>query len=415
MRSAALIITVSLAVATCSAPADWPQFLGPTRSGVASPGQNLARSWPDGGPEVLWTLDLGPGFGGAAVRDGKVYLLDRVGNEQDALRCLEFATGREVWRFAYEAPGKLGYNGSRSTPTVDDKYIYTVGPFGHFHCVDRATHKPVWTKNLMTDFAGKRPHWGYSQSPLLYKNAVIVVPGSKTASLAAYDKVTGKPLWQSGPMGAPSYASLALMTVDGVDQIVVFTDGGARIAAVEAATGKRLWTYRGWKCNIPIPSPTVLSDGRLFVTGGYKAGSAMLKVARKGDGFAVTELFRLDDLGSLLHNALLYKDHLYVNCNTKRTNDGLVCVSLDGKVKWKTNRSPNMERGNLLLADGLILMMDGKTGVLRLIEPDPAGFKELGQTQVLSRRPIWAPMSLSGGKLLCRDQGQMKCLNLSAR
>jgi len=415
VQRASSIAIVIVLLAASAAPAEWPQFLGPTRSGVAKSGKPLARSWPEGGPKVLWTVKLGPGFGGPAVRDGKIYILDHIGEEQDVLRCLDMAKGTELWRFAYDAPGKLGYNGSRSTPTVDRKYIFTIGPFGHVYCFDRATHKPLWSKNLQTDFAGKMAPWGYAHSALLYKDAVILFPGGKTVGVVALDKATGKELWRSRPIGSSAYPSPTLLTADGVDQIVVYTFRGARVAGIDAANGKVLWSYRKWKCNCPVPGPTIIGDGRIFLTGGYKAGSVMLKIQRKDDGkFAATELFKTDDLGSLLHNAVLYKDHLYVNCNTKRTNDGLVCIDLAGNVKWKTERSPNMERGNLIIADGLIYIMDGRTGVLRLVQADPAGYKELAQAKILKHRPIWAPMALTDGKLLCRDQQQLKCLDVSA-
>ncbi len=415
MRGVLLIAMVTVLAAASAALADWPQFMGSERNGMAKAGEKLARSWPEGGPKEVWSVKLGAGFGGPAVSDGKGYILDRIGNKQDVLRCLDLAKGEELWRYAYDAEGKLGYDGSRSTPAVDARYVFTIGAFGDVHCFDKTTHKPVWKVNIPKEFATKRPNWGYAQSPLLYKNTVIIFAGSKKVGLVAYNKATGKELWRSDPIGPPAYATPALMTVGGVDQLVVLPDGGARMAGIDAATGKILWTYRKWKCNIPIPTPTIIGGGRFFVTGGYGSTNMMLKVDRAGEKWTVSQEFTIPKLGSLLHSALLYKGYLYANCNTKRTADGLVCIDLAGNVKWKTNQVPNMERGNLIGADGLIYIMDGVRGVLRLVEPDPSGFKELAQAKVLRKGPIWAPMALTDGRLLCRDQLRLKCLDVSGK
>ena len=131
--------------------ADWPQYAGPNRNAVSEE-KGLLRSWPESGPAVLWTLPLGEGFGGPAIRDSQVFILDRTGADKsatDVLRCLELATGKELWSYSYAAPGKTGFNGSRAVPAVTEKYVYSVGPFGHFICLDRATHKVLWETNII--------------------------------------------------------------------------------------------------------------------------------------------------------------------------------------------------------------------------------------------------------------------------
>ncbi len=398
---------------------DWPQFLGPDRNGQSKE-TGLARKWPDGGPKVLWTVDLGEGFGGASVADAKVYVLDRVASTKDVLRCLDFATGKELWTFEYNAPGKFSYNGSRSTPTVDDKYVFIVGAMGDFHCVSKTTHKAVWKKHLLKDFDGKRPAWVVSQSPLLYKDMVIAAPQGKKGAIAAFDKVSGELKWKSGPLGGLSYASPMLTTIDGVAQVIMLTDKGP-VSGIDADTGEILWTYRGWKWGIPITSPLSIGDGRIFITGEYGAGSAMIKVEKKDGKFTVKELYKTSAIGAQCHQPLLYKGHLYVNSNGNRRRDGLLCSDLDGNVKWKTGRNPNFERGNLILADDLIFMMDGRAATLYLMEPSPEGYNQLDKAKLLEGKGgrrgavAWGPMALSGGKLILRDQRQMKCVDVRAK
>src|SRR5512146_3201785 len=140
----ALFLTASVA---CALAADWPGYLGPRRDGT-SPEKGLLRTWPKEGPKVLWTAPVGIGYGGPAVSGGKVYLLDRDDKVGDNLRCLDLSTGKELWNFAYDAPGRVDHPGSRSTPTVDGENVYTCGLQGDLYCINTNTHKPVWNKNI---------------------------------------------------------------------------------------------------------------------------------------------------------------------------------------------------------------------------------------------------------------------------
>src|SRR4030042_3308532 len=131
-----LIIATTCMIAACAIhlnAQDWPQFLGPERNGT-SPEKGILRSWPETGPEVLWTADLGPGFGGPVIKDGKAYLLDRDDKYGDYMRCFDMETGKELWKYGYEAPGSVEFPGSRSVPAVDDKYVYSCGHNGDLYC-----------------------------------------------------------------------------------------------------------------------------------------------------------------------------------------------------------------------------------------------------------------------------------------
>lgn len=414
MRGAVCVLVVCWLFCTSAVlGADWPQYMGPHRNGTA-PDEKLAESWPAGGPETLWTAKVGPGFGGPSIHDGKVYLLDREGEARDVLRCSDFLTGKEEWAFAYDAPGKFEYDGSRSTPTVDDTHVFIIGPFGHIHCVDKATHKPVWAAHLIDDYGGKLPNWGSSQSPLLHDELVIIAPLSPDVGVVALEKATGKLRWKSEAFGGLRFASPYITTLDGVRQVIMSSK--SETAGVDLATGKILWRYAGYNCAIPVSEPAHVSDGRFFKTGGYNAGSVMFHVQRLGDTYAVKEIFRLGQLGAQVHLPLVYEDHIYVQCNTNDKQDGLVCIGLDGTVKWKTERSPNFDRGGMVLAQGgRLLAMDGATGILRLIRLDSAEYGELASAKVLDGKQIWAPMALADGKLICRDQKQMKCLVVGAK
>ena len=405
---------VLAAVGATALAADWPQFHGPRRDNTSAE-TNLPRSFPAGGPKVLWTVKVGAGYGGGAIQGGKVYLLDRPDRRNDLLRCLDLETGKEEWTYSYAAPGRVSHDGSRSTPAVDGKFVFTVGGFGHVHCISKATKEPVWKKHLLRDYGGGRlPRWGVSQSPLLYKDWVIVAPQGRDVGVVALERATGKEAWRSESFGKMDYVSPIVTTIAGVEQVVMVNAGGA--VGIDAANGKLLWRYGGWRCRIPIPNVTPVGDGRLFVVGGYNGGCAMIKVAKTDDGLAATELWKNGNCNSQMNTAVLHEGRLYANSNSNSDRDGMVCMDLDGKVLWRTEREPNFERGHMLFADGMIFIIDGRAGSLHLVEPSPEGFKQLAQADgLLGGREIWGPLALSGGKLIIRDQSKMLCLDLRAK
>ncbi|MBI2433499.1 MAG: PQQ-binding-like beta-propeller repeat protein [Candidatus Hydrogenedentes bacterium] len=397
---------------------DWPQHLGPNRNGHSGE-TGLAKSWPETGPKALWTFPLGIGFAGPAIRDGEVYLLDRVNDEKDVLRCFALDTGQELWNFESPAPGKISHNGSRTVPTVDETHIYTVGMLGKFYALSRTTHQAVWQKDLAAEYPPVDGlTWGYAQSPSLYKNLVIVAPQNESAFVVAFDKETGDVVWKTGGVGVAGYSTPVIHPLVGMDQVVMVSGGpSGGVMGLSVEEGRQLWRYEGWHCKYPIPHATLLPEDRLFITGEYGAGSALIQIKRDGDAFTVTELALLPDVESQIHPPLLIKDHLYLNCNGNRRNDGMACLDLEGKVLWKTKDTPGapmFERGGLIFADGMILNFDGKTGILHLIDPSPDGYKELARAQIFDSREMWSPMALSGGKLVLRSQNELKCLDLKA-
>jgi outer membrane protein assembly factor BamB len=402
------VFATLMVISAAALAGDWPQFMGPNRDGTA-PGETLATSWPDGGPKVLWAVGVGRGFAGPAILDGRVFLLDRPDNDRDVLRVLDLKTGRELWKYAYAARGRLSYNGSRSTPAVDAERAVTVGPFGEIHCISRKTHRPMWSKHFQKDYGAKRPRWGHAQSALIDGDQVIFAPLSRDVGVVAVDKNTGKELWRSKPFGKQDYQSPHIRTIAGRRMLIMSSHD--KTVGLDPKTGSALWEYAGWRCNIPIAGAAHVGDGLFFISGGYGAGTVLIEVKPKGDAFAVRERFRIRKKGSHIHLPFRIGDHLYAQFNTKRDKDGLTCLDLNGRIKWQTGRSPNFDWGGMILADGgLMLAMDGNDGRLRLVKPDPVGYRELASAKVLSGKVIWGPMALSSGLLVCRDQKQMKCV-----
>jgi len=455
----ALNAIVLMLVASSSLASDWPQYLGPNRNST-SPEKGILRSWPEGGPKVLWTVTVGRGFGGPVVKDGKVYLLDRVPEKADHLRCFDLATGKELWKFAYDAPGAVMFPGSRSVPTVDGDRVYSCGHNGDFYCIDVNTHKPVWHKNIWTDFGGTAadgstggqprqprtrneniavfPVWAITQNPLIYNDLVVVASQAPEAGVVAYEKLTGKVRWKTPSLGLVGYVSPAVVKIDGKDQLVMITpstnpfrrstDVGfeyGNVVGIHPLSGEILWKYSEWKCHVSVSSAVDAGDNKVLVVGGYELGAVMIKVEKKADGsYGATELFKTEEFGDQTKPPILHNGYFYAQFGTNSRRDGMACMSMDGKIMWKTKRSPDFNKGSMIFVDGLILSTDGSTK-LYLIEPDPKAFRQIASAELFAvsggtggrRRGMfgsqnWAPLALADGNLLVRDQSRLKCVKV---
>ena len=433
-----ILFTLALVAATATAMAqDWPQFLGPTADSK-SPQKNLLREWPSEGPEVKWTVDVGGGYGGPVVRDGRVYLLDRNPEKEiEIMRCMDLSSGKKIWSYSYPSQGEVMFPGSRSVPTLDGNYVYSCGHNGDLYCIDITTGKPVWNKNIHTTYGGEQlPTWAISQIPTVYGDLVYVVAQTKTTGLVALNKKTGVEVWKTGPLGEITYASPSVVKVSGENHISIVISstnpfqsrGGerqlGRVIGYEPKTGKELWSYNNWDCHISCSPVTEAGDNKFLVVGGYERGASMFQVIKGADGkFSTKELFTTLEFGDQTKPALLHNGYFYAMYGTNSRRDGLCCMDMEGKVLWKTKRAPNFDKGSMILADGLILATDG-ADTLYLIEPSPEGYKPISTAPLLAGgegvaqqggrfvNGNWAPLALADGMLLIRNHNVMKCVKV---
>jgi len=419
-----LLLTV---VFTCSASAQWHQYLGPNADNTSNE-TGLLESWPKAGPPELWRIAVGPGFGGAAIDKGEVYILDREQSEADVLRVLDLKTGKEIWRYRYDAPGRVGYEGSRCTPSVTDTHVFTTGEFGHLYAFDRAKRAVAWTVALMEKYAGPdggdELSWGYGMNPLLVDDLVVVAcPSKSSPGLVAFKQATGEVAWESEVFGdANMYNSPHLRTIAGVTGICIRTV--KNFYFIDPKTGATLFKHPCYtEGRIPIPPVTTMPGGdRVFVTQGYGMGSVMLSVTRDAKGeFSVEEIYRTIE-GSQIHPPIVIGDHIYINHTendtskgAKRKFAGLACVDpKDGKVLWNTGEKPFIGRGGTLYVEGRLIMQDAEGGLVYLVEPKTEGFKPISSFKATDtkEKKAWAPLALGDGLLIVRDQDEMACFNL---
>jgi outer membrane protein assembly factor BamB len=236
----------------------------------------------------------------------------------------------------------------------------------------------------------------------------------------AYNKLTGEVKWKTDPLaGSTGYVTPSVVKVGGEDHLVMTTAAqgfgrsasGGSVNGLDPLSGKLLWTYNGWQCIIPVPHAVDAGQSRILITSGYNAGSTMLKVEKKADGYAVTELFKVLEFGAHTQPPILYKDTFYAQYSTNERRDGLVAMSIDGKVLWNTGTNPAFVRGGMILVDGVLLATDGSTK-LYVIDPDPAGFKPLAVAELMGAGNNWAPLALVDGKLFIRDQKNLKVVQV---
>jgi outer membrane protein assembly factor BamB len=393
-------------------PGAWPQWRGPNRDGASAEAAALKRTWQSSEPHELWAVDVGEGYAGAAVLNGRVYVMDYDRDKrQDALRCLSLGDGREIWRYAYPVAVKRNHGMTRSVPAVTDKLVVAMGPKCHVVCLNPATGELRWGLDLVRQYGATVPPWYAGQCPLVESGVVILAPGGKDALLLAVDGETGKELWRTpNPHGwKMTHSSVMPMDFGGQRMYVYCANNG--VIGVSAKDGSILWETTAWKISIAtVPSPLILEGGRIFLTGGYNAGSLMLQLQADNGRFAAKPLFKLEPetFGATQHTPVLHDGHIY----GVRADGKFVCLGLDGKVVWTSDSGQQFGLGSFILADGMFFAMND-AGLLRLIEATPEKYILCGQAQILKGRESWGPLALAGGRLIARDLTRMVCLDVA--
>lgn len=411
------LLFVVCAAATVAA-VDWPQWRGPNRDNQSTE-TGLYRTWPAGGPRVLWKTPVAEGYAGVAIKAGRLYLNDYdIAKKEHVTRCLSMADGKEIWRWSYAVDIRPNHGITRTVPTVTDRMVFVLDPKCRFHAFDIKTGKLAWQKNLVQDYKATIPGWYAGQNPLLDGDRVVLATGGDALAVA-FDQATGKEVWRSPNPGKDvmSHSSLMTTTIGGVKQCLYMTPN--KIVGIAAADGQILWTIPFATKMAAVPSPLSIGDGRVFITSGYEAGSMMIQVEKGAAGFAVKKLYSLTSaqFNSEVHTPILFRNHLFAVGS--KTRGRFMCVTLDGKVVWESpvgSSDPGGPRtfglGGFLLADGMFFLVDGDSGMLRLIEASTTGYKELASAQVLSGEDVWGPLALSDRRLVLRDMSQLVCLQV---
>jgi len=313
-----LILLMSFLVVSTALPLvadDWPQWRGPQRDGVSKE-TGLLKEWPKGGPKVSWKVtDIGSGYSTPAVVAERLYLLGNEGTDNEFVEALSVRDGKRIWSTRLGKVGhptqKPNFPAARSTPTVEGEFLYALGSDGDVACLEKATGKIRWQKNLRTDFGGKHGEWAYSESPLIDGDALVCTPGGSDATLLALNKKSGEVIWKCPlPEGdEAAYASAIVVESAGVKQYVQLLQKG--LVGVEAKTGKFLWRYgkpvSRYGANIPTP---LASDGYIYcAAAGTGGGAVKLKV--KAGGVEPEQIYFEPKLPTAIGGAVKVGNYFY--------------------------------------------------------------------------------------------------------
>ncbi len=390
----------------------WPQFRGPQRDGASHEPLRINRDWAAAPPRALWTVEVGEGYAGPVIAQGRVYLMDYDrGQQRDALRCLSFADGREIWRYSYPVAVKRNHGMSRTVPALASNSVVAIGPKCHVLCADAIRGELRWSFDLPRQFGTVVPPWYAGQCPLIEDDKVLLAPAGKNDLLIAVSLATGDILWRTpNPRGWKMTHSSIMPMQLGERRFYVYCGSGG-VAAVNAADGALLWDSTEWRISIAtVPSPLPLADGRLFLTGGYNAGSLMLQFTEADGQLTAKPLFRLtaEQFGATQHTPVVHQQHLFGT----RADGEFVCLGLDGQVVWTSGPRTNFGLGPWLLAGDVIFVLND-TGRLTLVAASTHEYQELGSLDVLQGHDAWGPMALADGRLLLRDLTKLVCLEVS--
>jgi len=393
----------SIVPAVVKTSAEWPGFRGPDRDGIAR-GARIETNWSLSPPVQLWRRPIGPGWSSFAVSGDLLYTQEQRGDDE-VVACYKMTTGEPVWRHAdatrfWESNAGAG---PRATPTLSNGRVYTFGATGILNALNAGDGAVLWSRNVATDSKTKVPGWGFSSSPLVIEDVVIV---AAAGTLVAYDLATGNSRW-FGPAHGGSYSSPHRLAVDGITQVLLLSGAGA--TSVTPSNGALLWEH-AWPGST-IVQPALIGNGDVLVsTGGGSGGlgTRRLALTHGPEGWTVRERWTSMGLRPYFNDFVVHKSYAF-------GFDGsiLACIRLeDGVRKWKGGRYGNGQL--ILLPDQDLLLVLSEAGELALVGATSEEFRELGRFSAIQGK-TWNHPVLIGGVCLVRNSQEMAAFRLSPR
>jgi outer membrane protein assembly factor BamB len=393
--------------------ADWPQFGGPTRDFTATQqlgDVRVADTWPEDGPRRLWSRPLGDAYAGIVAADGCLYTMFRSDGEEHAV-ALAADDGRTLWDQHAPAPYLEGTNveengpGPHATPAIAGERLVTVGVTGAVHCLDRRDGAVVWQRSLADEFGGTRLFRGYSASPLVWQDTVVLPVGGAGHAVVALRLADGAVAWQRHDFDVSHVAPL-LIRVDGQAQLVVV--GSHVVFGLDPASGELLWQHEHPMSGDHVATMPIW-DGqrRLFFSGAYGEGSRALELVRQGERTAVEELWHNPRMRVHHSNVVHSGDYVY-GPSGDFTAILLSCLNVaTGEVAWQDRRIGRASC--LLVGDRLLLLQED--GQLFLAASSPEGLEIKAQCRLFDAR-AWTAPTLVGNQLYVRNRTDVMAYEL---
>jgi outer membrane protein assembly factor BamB len=381
----------------------WTDFRGPHRDGRYDQAP-IRADWPAAGLPLVWRQPIGGGYASFVIADGRAFTIEQR-RHQEVATAYDIETGRELWATGWNAEFQesMGGDGPRATPTWHEGRVYALGAAGELACLDAATGKLVWSRNILADNHAENLTWGMADSPLIVDDKVIVLPGGSSGqSVVAYHKLTGEPVWKALD-DKQSYTSPMLVTLAGKRQILVVS--ARRVMGLTVENGSVLWEYP-WVTEYEINSaqPLAIGGNRVFVSAGYDHGAAMIEVTGTGDKFQAKQIWANKRMKNKFSGSVLFEGNIY-----GLDESILACINAEtGELKWKGGR---YGYGQALLAGGGLIVTT-ETGDVVLVKATPESHRELARFRAVSGK-TWNNPAISDGKLLVRNTTEMACFRIS--
>jgi outer membrane protein assembly factor BamB len=404
LLSVAAALTISASVAA----GDWPQILGPQRSGVAA-GEHLADKWPSAGPKVLWRFSLGAGYAGAAVAGNRVVVFHR-SEGKERLQGLDAVSGRSLWKADFPATYRGGIDpdtGPRCVPLISDDNVFAFGAAGDLYAVNLADGKTLWTRALYADYGGDEGYFGAGSTPVIAGSQLLVNVGGRGAGIVALNPATGKTLWQATNEAA-SYSAPTVVDVNRNPKAIFLTRLNCVLVDPAQQKVTTLFPFGQRGPTVNAATPLVFGD-RLFVTASYGIGAMLASF----DGQAAKKIWASDDAMSSQYATPVYRDG-YLYGIHGREDVGVAelrCIeAATGKVQWSKS---GYGVAHLILA-GSRLLIQKVDGHLALAAASPQAYRELASARITDA-PTRALPALSNGRLFVRagsGGGEVICLEV---
>jgi outer membrane protein assembly factor BamB len=400
---------------------NWPGFRGPLRDGISTD-TGLLTSWPAGGPPKVFTATgLGNGYSSVSVAGGRIFTVgDR--REGQFVIALEEATGKQLWATRVGNRNDDGERGgTRTTPSVEGDLLWVVDTDGDVVCLETATGKERWRKNMPRDFGGRMmSSWAFSESPLIDGDRVVVTPGGPKAAMVAMEKTTGKEIWRasvmpklgnSGNDGA-GYSSIVISNGGGVKQYVQMMGRG--LASFRASDGWFMWGFNRVANGIANITMPVVKDNYVFGSTGYDTGSVLMELSPGGEGRVTAKEKYFLDPGVLQnhHGGFVLLDGVLYGGHGQNNGFPIALDLASGKMLWGRARGAGNGSAAVTAADGM-LYFRYESGVMALIEANPKAYTLKSSFQIPNvTMPSWSYPVITGGRLYLREQDALHVYNV---
>ena len=398
---------------------DWSQWRGPNRDGISKE-TGLQLDWTAKKPPLAWTFrQAGAGYSAPTIVGTTLYSQGAAGGNDFAF-ALDTQTGKLKWRQVlgsqFNSTDDRGHGG-RGSVTVDGNRLYLVRGGGQIHCLSAADGKMIWQKDFRKDFGGNimsRTDWGFSESPLVDGNLVICTPGGSRGAMVALDKNTGNLVWQSKEWtDLGGYSSPIVAEINGVRQYIQYARNG--VVGVAAKDGKLLWKADVAGNNTAVITTPIYHDNIVYVTSGYGAGCAAVRIVREGANFKAETIYANNNMANQHGGVVLIDGYIYGYSEDRNW----ACQNFrTGETVWK-ERNNEVAKGSLLAVNNRLLLFDMQTGLLTVVAASPDGWKEFGRMPIPERTKIttqnnhaWTHPVVANGKLYLRDHDLLFCFDL---